>query len=544
MKFLIDFTESSNKSKALENLKKYGQKITETEISLNTLFVIDTDLEKNKVSEILFIPKGKIIDSKKSNKGLAVIEVHKENYITDTEDSSESLREFIEQLSVSGKKNKESEQTRETAVTNSGNSEAEKPGIKALAVPVGKSPKGSFGFGTKFLDRFPLKSKSPSKEKSKMEDSQPIYSEEGYDDVDIDNPEENFEQPKPKVFNTDICKLDSRSTVPVWSNSINPEDRISLVEAYIRDLNRAKDLHLFQNDEILIFTSLVNSNKTKLYDELPIECTKSVEEFVKYLQSAYGRTNLEKRQSLNNLKQGTEESVFAFISRVVNLYYGAKDMAPKSLEEVQNDDVAKNDIIYYFINGLRNDEVKLQLKMRLLSIPFLDLPKVAKSIYDAIEHNTKAPVNLIPKPAINTLKPYEALESKLDTLEKQFAEVLAINDDGSFNRGRPRNNFYRRRSRSNDYRGRSRSNSYRGRNSSFNRGRSNSYGRKNYNNYNRGRSRSESQKRVKFDVNKGQKGQSRRKDYFECWECGKRGHYARNCYSKRNRSTQWTKQTK
>ena len=53
--------------------------------------------------------------------------------------------------------------------------------------------------------------------------------------------------------------------------------------------------------------------------------------------------------------------------------------------------------------------------MRLLSIPFLDLPKVAKSIYDAIEHNTEAPVNLIPKPAKNTLKPYEALESKLDT---------------------------------------------------------------------------------------------------------------------------------
>ena len=97
-------------------------------VSPQKLFVIDTDLEKYKVSEILFIPKGKILDSKKSNKGLAVIEVHKENYITDTEDSSESLTEFIEQLSVSGKEHKESEQTRETVVTNSGNSKTEKTG--------------------------------------------------------------------------------------------------------------------------------------------------------------------------------------------------------------------------------------------------------------------------------------------------------------------------------------------------------------------------------------------------------------------------------
>ena len=40
-----------------------------------------------------------------------------------------------------------------------------------------------------------------------MEDSQQLYSEEGYYDVDIDNPVENSEQPKPEVFNTDICKL-------------------------------------------------------------------------------------------------------------------------------------------------------------------------------------------------------------------------------------------------------------------------------------------------------------------------------------------------
>ena len=50
-------------------------------------------------------------------------------------------------------------------------------------MPIGKSQKDSFG--TKFLNLFPLK--SSSKDKLTMEDPQQLYSEEGYDDEDIDN---------------------------------------------------------------------------------------------------------------------------------------------------------------------------------------------------------------------------------------------------------------------------------------------------------------------------------------------------------------------
>ena len=58
-----------------------------------------------------------------------------ENYITDTEDSSESLIDFVEKLSVLDKVHKDTEHTRETAVTNSESCETENPGIKTLAVP-------------------------------------------------------------------------------------------------------------------------------------------------------------------------------------------------------------------------------------------------------------------------------------------------------------------------------------------------------------------------------------------------------------------------
>ena len=62
MKYLIDFTESTNRARALDKLRKFGQQITETEIAMNTLFLICTDLNKNKLSDILFIPKGRILD--------------------------------------------------------------------------------------------------------------------------------------------------------------------------------------------------------------------------------------------------------------------------------------------------------------------------------------------------------------------------------------------------------------------------------------------------------------------------------------------------
>ena len=47
MKYLIDFTESTNRAKALDNPRKFGQQTTENEIAINTLFLISTDLDKN-----------------------------------------------------------------------------------------------------------------------------------------------------------------------------------------------------------------------------------------------------------------------------------------------------------------------------------------------------------------------------------------------------------------------------------------------------------------------------------------------------------------
>ena len=63
---LINFTQSINRMKTIFNLRKFGQRVTDTAIALNTL-IINTDLDKSKLSEILAIPHWKSIKIKKIN---------------------------------------------------------------------------------------------------------------------------------------------------------------------------------------------------------------------------------------------------------------------------------------------------------------------------------------------------------------------------------------------------------------------------------------------------------------------------------------------
>ena len=169
-------------------------------------------------------------------------------------------------------------------------------------------PKGKFGFGQTFLSKFPLSSATQIERQSESSSNSEVVPKMEPESVEeipyIEQETFQTEKSSRQVFSTDVCKLDSRTTVPIWGNSALPEDRVRLVEAYIRDLKRARDLRLFKSDEILIYSSLVNSNKTALSDELPYECTNDVDYLIDYLQSAYGQSSIEKRQSLATVKQG------------------------------------------------------------------------------------------------------------------------------------------------------------------------------------------------------------------------------------------------
>ena len=126
------------------------------------------------------------------------------------------------------------------------------------------------------------------------------------------------------------------------------------MESYIRDLERLKTLNIGKEDAWLINASLVKSNRTDLYIELPAGADTDIEKFVTYLRAAYGLSKVAKRRALNNIKQTPSESAHAFISRIINSYNEVRGENKKTLSDIEADKNTKYDIVSLFLKGLQN----------------------------------------------------------------------------------------------------------------------------------------------------------------------------------------------
>ena len=186
-----------------------------------------------------------------------------------------------------------------------------------------------------------------------------------------------------KSAKTDL-KLDAGGAIPIWKKSQNRKEEVQNVRMYIRDLKRLKELKVLKNEALLINASLVKSNRTSLYEEMPAEAEKSVEEFVKYLKTAYGLTRMDMIRELQHIRQGAEENPHTFMSRVITLYYEAKDMAKKTKDEVAKDATERFEIAKIFLDGLSDERVRVSLQSRIDEIQFVNLPKVAKNTFSAL----------------------------------------------------------------------------------------------------------------------------------------------------------------
>ena len=176
-------------------------------------------------------------------------------------------------------------------------------------------------------------------------------------------------------------KLDTGSSIPVWKKSTNDcLDDIKNLRQYIRDLLRFKKLKLLENDAVLINASLVKSGRTDVYAEMPKDAEEDVEKFTKYLRTAYGLSGVEMLKELQLIKQASGESPHTFLSRVVNLYYEARNAAKKTLEDIKSNPVETNEIIRLFLTGLRDPRVRIAVRSRLDD---LDLTKIAKATRNA-----------------------------------------------------------------------------------------------------------------------------------------------------------------
>ena len=62
MKFIVDFSDSNNKEKAVNNLLKFGARLDIENINQDPIFEVDTDLSKRQLGIVFQIPSGKITE--------------------------------------------------------------------------------------------------------------------------------------------------------------------------------------------------------------------------------------------------------------------------------------------------------------------------------------------------------------------------------------------------------------------------------------------------------------------------------------------------
>ena len=126
-------------------------------------------------------------------------------------------------------------------------------------------------------------------------------------------------------------RLDAGLSIPIWKKARDREEEILNTRMFIRDLERLKSLGVLKREALLINASLVKSDRTQLYEELPAEAEDSVDELVKYLKKAYGMNRFDMMKELQNVKQGPTENPHTFLSRVITLFYEAKGKKKKLL---------------------------------------------------------------------------------------------------------------------------------------------------------------------------------------------------------------------
>ena len=327
-------------------------------------------------------------------------------------------------------------------------------------------------------------------------------------------------------------KLDATASIPVWKKGNSPEENARNVDNYIRDLKRIKTLDVGKNDAWIINSSLVKSQRTEIYVELPSGAESDIAKFTEYIQQAYGLSKVAKRRALNNIKQQDQESPHAFLSRVCNTYFETRNEARKSITECEADSNLKFDIISLYLKGLSNPKVRLALKQKLGELSLATIAEQTRNIVDALSdesvHNTA--VNLVVSGNNQINEKVDMLADKLNTLAVNMTKYK----DEARNRNKNSENQNNRQRFNNRHHNRNAFSPYHHRpkkwndRSQFNRnGKDRSFGPRQFgNNSHRG------QRQTRFNQNRSNQNPvppAGVRFYGQCFYCGLSGHSKKFC---------------
>ena len=153
------------------------------------------------------------------------------------------------------------------------------------------------------------------------------------------------------------------------------------IENYIADMKRAKEYGNFEKDKDLIFSSLVKSDRTGLYNDMAKGDEAEIEKFGEFLKNIYGLNEENLLKRFRELKQKEGENPLQFFNRLVRLFYRIRGIEiPEKIE----DKVHKLEMTQSFLQGLRNAEVVKILSRIRKTTEFKDLGKVALD-YEKLE---------------------------------------------------------------------------------------------------------------------------------------------------------------
>ena len=357
-------------------------------------------------------------------------------------------------------------------------------------------------------------------------------------DEEVDTSTMEVDKTSGQVFTveTSNMKLDTGNSIPIWKKANNQADEAAYLRQYIRDIIRFKELGLLKNDAVLINASLVKSGRTGIYAEMPKEAEGDVKEFIKYLRIAYGLSAVDLLRELQNTRQESHESPFAFLSRVINLYYEARNETKKTIAEIMKVPTETNEIIRLYLNGLKDPRVRVAIRSRLDDLDLNKIAKATRNAQMALKESNSLSVNHVA--ASNPGSSIEDITEELQVLNINSSRGKSWGQRGKTSQWKHNHNKSPRMDNVECYfchkRGhfardcRQKANSWKSRGSlrkpGFNARGTTRYGGSNSNYRSNKPNNSEA----------GQQKYSRRTPNFSCYECGKPGHYAKDCRSKRS----------
>ena len=143
--------------------------------------------------------------------------------------------------------------------------------------------------------------------------------------------------------------------IPKWESG---QDNL---RNFLDQLSTAVELEYFKDERDLIYTSLCNSGKSHVFQQLSQAQKTSIAEFRKFLNTNYGMSINERKRRFQTIQQKEFESENEFFLRTTQEYFYSKGINRPENTAFTSEN--KADISLAYISGLRNAQLKRVVRL-------------------------------------------------------------------------------------------------------------------------------------------------------------------------------------